>query len=314
MKLFDCFIFYNEIDQLRLRMRYLEDKVDAFLVVEANQTFSGNPKPLFLSSPNAADLVNHPKLRRFVIDFPEGLDAWGREAYQRDAILQGLKELDASAEDLILVSDVDEIPSLSGILRASKALLADGPNTITIFEQRLFYFRLNYELVWSRKLPWLGTVLTRMGTLTAPNKLRMTGRNVRGRKSRGFNQKLKVLHIPDGGWHFSYLGDDAALDAKLSAYSHQEHNTPAYRARSVKTLIDSRQGLHERDGLHQVWSVIYMEQIGIDVEIIASLGLEPLIEPCPDSVRDVIARLSTHCFETRAKLGLLAIGVVQKKY
>lgn len=313
MKIFDCFVFFNEVDQLRLRLDYLQDSVDAFVVVEANQTFSGIPKPLFLSESLSQALIRHPKVKRVVVDFPPGLDAWGREAYQRDAIRRGLKELEAQEDDFFLVSDVDEIPSVDAIASARSGLIDSSIDTIAIFEQRLFYFRLNYELVWSRKLPWLGTVMARVGTAASSNGLRMTGRRVKGRNSRGFNSKLKVLHVPEGGWHFSYLGDDAALDAKLSAYSHQEHNTPAYRKRSVRSLIDSRQGLHERGDLKQVWAVIPPDQMGIDAKKFYALGLEALLEPNPDSIQSVVSRIADYSSETRVRIGPLNIGLQPKK-
>ena len=309
MKVFDCCIFYNEIDLLRLRLDYLEDTVDAFVVVEASKTHSGAEKPLFLSEPKAVDVLNHPKLRRVVIDPPAGLDAWGRENYQRNAIRLGLEALGANAEDLILVSDVDEIPRLDAIRAAKEMLLTDGPNTIAIFEQRLFYFRLNYELVWSRKLPWLGTVMSKVGDNVAINSLRTTGRRARGRKSIGFDPSKKVLRVSDGGWHFSYLGGDEELDAKLTAYSHQEHNTQAYRNLPVSARIESRCGLHERDGLHQVWAVIPPDEIGIDLNRIRALGLEKLIEDEFDSIRDVVSRITAQSSETRVRLGPLAIGL-----
>ena len=49
MKIFDVFTFYNELDLLELRMNILGNSVDYFVINEANITFTGKPKPLYLS-------------------------------------------------------------------------------------------------------------------------------------------------------------------------------------------------------------------------------------------------------------------------
>jgi len=329
MKIFDCFPFYNEYDQLRLRLKVLGDKVDHFVITEARQTHSGQAKPLYLDDANGLDILNHPKVTRVVVDFPATLDVWGREQYQREAIGEGLKQLGAQAQDYVLVSDVDEIPSVQAIDRAVQTLQAADPSTnkvnsasasaalinrdtsrhIAVFEQRLFYFRLNYELVWSRKLPWLGTVMARCDQILSVNGLRTTGRNARGRKSLGFDKQATVISIPNGGWHFSYLGGDAALDAKLAACAHQEHNTAEYRQSSVAELIQERRGLHDRPDLHQVWAVIPLDQIGISQDTLSGFDLAKLTEPNPDSVRDIVKRIQSQTMDVRVRLGPVTIGL-----
>lgn len=310
MKIFDCFTLFNEFDLLRLRIRLLADHVDHFVVVEATQTHSGQPKDLLLSQPECATLLKHPRVHRVVVDFPGELDNWGREQFQREAIGRGLQELEAHPEDLVLVSDIDEIPQPRLIRRAAEILEeASGPRPLVIFEQRLFYFRLNYELVWSRKLPWLGSVAARMGDIRSVNGLRTTGRGARGRNARDFDAGAQVLRLPHGGWHFSYLGGDEALDAKLSAYAHQEHNTAHHRGASVAELITRRRGLHEREGLHQVWAVISPSDIGIDLPTLVRLGLDRFIEHDADSIGDVLARVGSGVTEVRLRMGPLAIGL-----
>jgi beta-1,4-mannosyl-glycoprotein beta-1,4-N-acetylglucosaminyltransferase len=329
MKTFDCFPFYNEYDQLRLRLKVLGDKVDHFVITEARQTHSGQSKPLYLDDPNAQDILNHPKVTRVAVDFPATLDVWGREQYQREAIGEGLKQLGAQSQDFVLVSDVDEIPSVDAIDRAIQTIASTAAGTgeaaststshpsadriVAVFEQRLFYFRLNYELVWSRKLPWLGTVMARYDQILSVNGLRTTGRNARGRKSLGFDKQAKVISIPNAGWHFSYLGGDAALDAKLAACAHQEHNTAEYRQSSVAQLIRERRGLHDRPDLHQVWAVIPPNQIGIDLAAIRDLKLERMIEPGEDRYQDIAQRIATGATDIRFRLGSLAIGLFKRR-
>ena len=44
MKIYDCFIFNNEVDLLKLRLNILDDVVDKFVIIEGKKTFSGNDK------------------------------------------------------------------------------------------------------------------------------------------------------------------------------------------------------------------------------------------------------------------------------
>ncbi|MDH4095428.1 MAG: hypothetical protein OEV81_11670, partial [Betaproteobacteria bacterium] len=192
MKIFDCFPFYNEYDLLRLRMACLQDVVDGFVAVEAYQTHAGKPKPLFLSKEGPADLRAHPKLSVHAVDLPVGFSDWARDQYQREAIGDALRVLGAAAEDVVLVSDVDEIPTVDAVHRARDALRGVPERRLLIFEQRLFYFRLNYELVWSRKMPWLGTAAARFGDARSINGMRTTGRNTRGRHAKDFDKQARV--------------------------------------------------------------------------------------------------------------------------
>jgi hypothetical protein len=238
LKIYDCFPFYNEFDLLRLRMAYLQDAVDGFVAVEAYQTHAGKPKPLYLSKEGPADLRAHPKLSIHAVDLPVGFSDWERDHHQRESIGEALRARGALAEDLVLVSDVDEIPTVDAVRRAREALAGAKARTLLIFEQRLFYFRLNYELVWSRKMPWLGTAAARLAHVRSVNGMRTTGRNTRGKHAQGFDREARVFRVPDAGWHFSYLGGDEFLRQKLAA--HEEHSAKRREASSVQELIERR--------------------------------------------------------------------------
>lgn len=308
MKTFDCVPFFNEFEQLRLRIALLEDLVDRFVVVEAHQTHTGKPKPLYLAESGAADLLQHPKVVVRAVDLPVGYSDWEREQHQRESIGGVLRELGARPEDLVLVSDVDEIPARAALLRAREWLAQRDGRALLIFEQRMFYFRLNFELVWSRKMPWLGSAAALYGQAPSINGLRTTGRNIRGRHSQGFDRGAQVFQLPEGGWHFSYLGGDAALDRKLAAYAHQERSVQARRGTSVQAVIDGRQSLFPRRGVDEVWAVVERAAVGLPEAAVARAGIGHLFEAPHDTTHAILRRVREVTLPSRLRLGGVRFG------
>jgi len=101
--IYDCFTFYNELDLLHVRLHELYDVVDRFVLVEANQTFQGNPKRLYFQEEKKAFAQYADKIVHVVVDFPASdLTAqlstparngnWARQYYQRDQIARGLTQ------------------------------------------------------------------------------------------------------------------------------------------------------------------------------------------------------------------------------
>lgn len=310
MKIFDCVPFFNETELLRLRIACLEDLVDRFVVVEARQTHSGEAKPLHLWADEAADLRAHPKLVARAVDLPADADDWGRDYHQRDRLGDALAELGAAPGDLILHSDVDEIPARAAVQRAAEALAAARERTFLAFEQRLFHFRLNYELVWSRKLPWLGTAAARYGDLRTMTGLRATVRRQRGRHARGVDTAARVYAVAGGGWHFSYLGDDEALERKLAA--HAEHRAKARRAGSVREVIEARAGLFPRAGLDEVWAVVPPGDLGLPEGAIARARLAHLVEPGGDTADAILRRVRECAVPRRGRLWGYDVGFARR--
>jgi hypothetical protein len=312
LKIFDCVPFFNEFDQLRLRIACLEDMVDRFVVIEAHQTHTGQPKPLYLAESQDRELLAHPKLAARAVDLPVGYSHWEREQAQREAIGPVLRELGAAPEDLVLVSDVDEIPTQAAVRRAGEFLAAAKERSLLIFEQRMFYFRLNFELVWSRKLPWLGTAAALFGQTKSVNGLRTTGRNTRGRHAQGFDRGARVHQLPEGGWHFSYLGGDAALDQKLAAYADQESRVQRQRGASVQGLIDARASLFPRKGLEEVWAVVARADVGLPEAAVARARVGNLFESPHDTTIDILRRVRAAGVPRRWRLGHYDLGYARR--
>ncbi len=308
MKIFDCVPFFNEFEQLRLRIACLEHLVERFVVIEAHQTHTGKGKPLYLAESQDRELLAHPKLVARAVDLPVGYSHWEREQAQREAIGPVLRELGAAPEDLVLVSDVDEIPTPASVWRAGQFLSAVTERSLLIFEQRMFYFRLNFELVWSRKLPWLGTAAALYGQTKSVNGLRTTGRDIRGRHAQGFDRGARVFQLPEAGWHFSYLGGDAALDQKLAAYAHQEARVQQRRGASVQGLIDARASLFPRKGLEEVWAVVEPADVDLPEAAVARAGVGHLFASPHDTSAQILRRVRDAGVPRRWRLGRYDLG------
>ena len=119
MMLYDCFVFHNEFDLLEIRLREMGDLVDRFVLVEADQTQRGSPKPFFFDENRERFSAWKDKIVDLQVRLPDELPPalgvyknrrkkdWERENYQRNCIAQGLDT--CRPDDLVLLSDVDEI-------------------------------------------------------------------------------------------------------------------------------------------------------------------------------------------------------------
>jgi beta-1,4-mannosyl-glycoprotein beta-1,4-N-acetylglucosaminyltransferase len=226
--IYDCFAFFNELDLLEIRLNELDSVVDRFVLVEATRTFQKKPKPLYFAENKQRFARFLTKIEHVVVDhYPHFFSkfriptAWDYDDHQKEQILQGLKN--CRPEDVIIVSDVDEIPRPELITQ-----FAHVPG-IKVFKQRLYYYFLNCFI---RKYPepipvengimyWQGTVMLNYRDIKNIQKTRLN------RGTRESNSKITV--IPEGGWHFSYLGGVKKVIEKIEAYAHQEHNKDEFK-------------------------------------------------------------------------------------
>ncbi|ADZ72697.1 N-acetylglucosaminyltransferase [Polymorphum gilvum] len=229
---FDGFTFFNELDVLELRLRELAPVVHRFVLVEADRTFTGHPKPLHFSDNKARFAPFLDKIEHVVVrDMPgEGASAWDREAFQRNAILRGLGA--ARPDDLVLVGDVDEIPKPEALRRA-----AEDPTSVaavTTFEPEFFLYFLNLRTdpVYTSLI---GPRLIARRRLASPEVLRRFKPVWRKKSSGALGRLVVALRIRAkfgafldnrivrrGAWHFTFLGGAEAIRRKLLSYSHTE--------------------------------------------------------------------------------------------
>ena len=211
-KVFDCVSYNGELQVLEIRLHELSEVVDRFVIVEANATHSGLGKlPEFDETHPSIAPFAHKITYILVTDMPDTEDPWVREAWQRDAILRGLA--DAREDDLVLVSDIDEIPRASVVLKMKE----DRTHRLFALRLPLYYFFVNYRNVEGPESNaiWCGAATYRELKTRQPTALRQVLRS--GCPS--------ARIFEDGGWHFSYLSDEAGIKRKIAAFAHQELNT-----------------------------------------------------------------------------------------
>lgn len=207
---YDCFLFLNEFEVLDIRLHEMNDVVDRFVIVESVETFRGNPKPLnFAENMARFEPFEHKIIYVVLYDRFKTVSPWDRETHQRNQILLGLAE--CTDEDIIMISDVDEIVKAEGVSQIYSAI-CNQPNSHVGVSQKLHFNLLN-------SIPsgiWNGTVATSYGELkrSSPQSLR--------------DIRSEVRPVAEG-WHFTWQGGIAKGMYKLGAYSHAESDNPEVR-------------------------------------------------------------------------------------
>lgn len=253
MKIFDCFQFFDEDMMLELRLNSLYDYVDQFVIVENLYMHSGKKKNQNFDIKKYKKFEN--KIKYILVDkLPEDLFDINKfsgsektnkiidntlkiEHNQRNKILEGLDNADKN--DLILVSDVDEIPKLEGIKKKIN-------KKIICFNQKLYCYKFNLSYPNTR---WVGTKGTLYKNLISPQWLRdiKDRRYALWRLDIIFN-KMKyhnIKFIEDGGWHFTNLRKPKELELKLKNFGHH-----AEYKESGKSLIDLEKMIRENRAVY----------------------------------------------------------------
>jgi len=210
MKIFDCFIFYNELDILELRLETLYNYVDRFVIVEADHTFTNNPKDFNLANNWGRFKKWHDKMLYIKSSSPKYTNPWHNESWQRNQIAYGLR--DVKSEDIVALTDVDEI------IRPDVFNYVNNTNyDLYGLHMPVFYFKFNYldtKPDWHYKV-W-GRVFRGNPTVSIDT--------FRGSKDiPGLNTNIALHHA---GWHFGWIGDEEFARNKLSSFSHTEINQP----------------------------------------------------------------------------------------
>lgn len=233
---FDCFTFFNERKLLQLRVALLRDAVDYFVVVEANRTFTGKDKAWHFK-PEDYDVPSAKFIYVQVEDMPgSAADAWANERHQRNAILRGLGS--AADNDLIHVSDVDEIPD-PRVFDEYKSWWI-----MAALEQRLFYYHWNKLVLYEdgRPVCWTGAKLTTFRHLRSfwknPENLRKKAPGSRSLLNR-IRFRASAASLKDAGWHWSYIMTPEEMSLKIKSFSHTEFSKAEFSdVRQIQSRID----------------------------------------------------------------------------
>ena len=228
MKIYDCTTYYSEDMMLDLRFNILNENIHKFVVIEATYSHSGNKKKLNF------DINNYPKFKDKiiykVIDYePNGLHNITSESPIHFKRLNSLKRIElsynfmengikeAEDQDLIILSDNDEIPNLnSSVFKNSK-------KNLIVFKQLFFYYKFNllYEA-----MPWFGSKACKKKNLKSFSWLK----NIKNKKypfwrlDTYFSQlkNINIDIINDGGWHFTNLKSPEEIYEKMKNFGHHD--------------------------------------------------------------------------------------------
>jgi hypothetical protein len=229
-------MYNGEEAVLEIRFHELDPVVDFFVVVEATHTHSGLSEQPTLNVLDARFSPFAKKIRHVVVsDMPEGGNPWAGEHWQRNALVRGIP--DAADDDLIVVSDVDEIPR-AAILERLKPSVEEVSYG---FELSLFYFFVDYQNVEGPESSITWSVAARRRALRdiSPNELRRTVRA----------KMVKATIIRDAGWQFSYLMDSESIKKKIQSFAHQELNLPGFvDSIDVVNVVKRKGDLYGREG------------------------------------------------------------------
>ncbi len=241
--IYDCVPFFNELDILKLRMQIMAPYVDYFVIEEASVTFSGEPKRMIFAENRRLFAEFEEKIRYVAVENSpmEGVTTHERDKFQKNQLIRGL--FDCKPEDVIIFSDVDEIPNPKILVRLMDAF---EPGKIYHLAQRMFYCFLNMEEVSGNLLSitgefpgverrqWLGTKICSFAQL--PEEGIVYLREVSPEDPRS-------VRVAGGGWHFGYMGGDGERDVakrigvKVQAAAHSEYNTKRYLNEAVDRLL-----------------------------------------------------------------------------
>jgi beta-1,4-mannosyl-glycoprotein beta-1,4-N-acetylglucosaminyltransferase len=224
MKIIDCFIFFNEIDLLKFRLEYLNDEVDNFVIVESNRTFTNIEKITHVDKLKLNDKV----CVKIVKDSPQDTDAWGREKHQRNEILSVLETMNLDDEDIIIISDVDEIPDIRAVRELRKKSFE-----ILSFEMDFYYYNLTCKNI-------------KKCLVTKAMKYKFLKEQIKCvNEVRYLHIKRPIPTIKNGGWHFSYFSNKKKILEKIESFSHQEYNNNLYKNK-ISTRIKNGKDLFFR--------------------------------------------------------------------
>ena len=253
MKLYDCFMFFDEDLVLDIRLNTLNEFVDYFVIVESIFTHKGEKRDLNFNDKKFEKFRD--KIIYLVYDKQPNdlsnikdqkndhggyiINALLRENGQRNFISEGIKN--ASDNDIILISDVDEIPNLENL---NFNFIKEK---ILLFKQDMFYYKFDLKIP---NLMWTGTKGCRKKNLISPQWLR----NVKDRKYPlyrldTFFSKKKYIDIKifeKGGWHFSNIKTPEEIEHKLKSYlHHREFDLEPLSVQGIKKIMESKQAIYD---------------------------------------------------------------------
>ena len=253
MKIYDCFMYFDEDIVLDVRLNFLNEFVDQFVIIESEYNHRGEKRvPLF----KIDKFKKYKDKIKYILinDIPPGIEiinkedkdiyrksifnASKRENLQRNQILKGLTE--ANEEDWIIISDLDEIPNLS------KINLKNTKDKLIFFNQHMMYYKFNLKL---NDYIWVGSKACKMKNLQSPQWIRdIKNKNYGWWRIDIFfsNRKYNnILFVEEGGWHFSYLKNPKGIEKKLKSYLHHiDYDLNPVGVEGIEKMINNKRTIY----------------------------------------------------------------------
>ena len=249
-------MYFDEDLLLDLRLNSLNKFVKKFVITEATYTHNGSKKKLnfdinrFKNFKDKIEYIVVDQQPSNILELKENdtkekrgekliLNGMARDYFQRENLFKGLKDIDG--DDLILISDLDEIPNLNELN------LNHIKNNIVIFEQKMFYYKLN---LYYQDFIWQGTKAVKFKNFLSPQWLR----NIKGKKypkwrlDTFFSKKKysNLLFVKNGGWHFTCLRTPEELEKKLLNFAHHyEFEESGLKLNDIKQLILEKRVMYD---------------------------------------------------------------------
>ncbi|GMH83049.1 hypothetical protein TL16_g09468 [Triparma laevis f. inornata] len=148
------------MDLLLLRLETLSPLITKFILIESDKTFTGLPKILHwrdIGSHQPRFLPYLPQISSHVLTNLTSTNPWINEYTQRDMIGTHAKNLGYEDDDILIVSDVDEIPNPE---RIKEILKCSHTFPLTLRSTFHYYY---YEYV--KPTFWYGIQVINLGLL-----------------------------------------------------------------------------------------------------------------------------------------------------
>ena len=263
MKIYDCFMYFDEDVVLEVRLNFLNQFVDKFVIIESEYNHKGEKRLPQFDINKFSRFKN--KIEYILInEIPKGIEtikeddhkkiiygksifnAWKRENLQRNKITQGL--FNANQDDWIIISDLDEIPNLN------KINLKETKSKLVFFRQDMMYYKFNLKL---ENYIWVGSKACKMKDLKSPQWIRdIKDRNYAWWRIDTFFSEKKyndILFIENGGWHFSYLKNPREIEKKLKSYLHHiDYDFNPVGEKKIKEMIDNKKTIYNLEADQRV--------------------------------------------------------------
>lgn len=232
----DAILFFNELDVLEIRLNELNSVVDKFVIVESLEPHGafGSREAVLKNNWNIVQpfeaKIKYVMVPNLEPKFEDRSHTWPRENFHRNTLMAPILEVASSTNDIVMISDCDEIPKASTVARSN---FNGGIYALT---QDFFYYNVNNHLG-----KWHGTVVGTLGAIQAE-----------GGPQAARNRRDSWSAIDDGGWHFSYFGGIDKINHKVKNFAHSyDPCCQEFLARDSKEVardIVERKDLFHRPG------------------------------------------------------------------